>query len=164
MAGYVAALRSGGPPLVCGRPPGTTTHGTSRRGSLHVTASGPDVRRDDLPAEWASRPVLREVPEADDSVRLYLHEIGRYALLTADQEVELAKRMERGRLAQQTLERADPGQDEGVALQVFVTDGGSGPPAHDRRESPPRGVSVAKKYTGAGPAASRPDRGRATWA
>ncbi len=114
-----------------------------------MTASGPDVRRDDLPAEWGSRPVLREVPESDDSVRLYLHEIGRYALLTADQEVELAKRMERGRLAQQTLERTDLGQDEGVALQVFVTDGEAAR-QHMIAANLRLVVSVAKKYTGRG--------------
>ena len=113
-----------------------------------MTASGPDVRRDDLPAEWASRPVLREVPEADDSVHLYLHEIGRYALLTADQEVELAKRMERGRLAQQTLERADLGQDEGRRAPGVRHGRGSGPPAHDRRESPPRGVGSGRNTRG----------------
>ncbi len=114
-----------------------------------MTASGPDVRYDDLPAGRASRPVLREVPETDDSVRLYLHEIGRYALLTADQEVELAKRMERGRLAQQALERANLDQDEGVAFQVLVADGEAAR-QHMIAANLRLVVSVAKKYTGRG--------------
>jgi len=37
-------------------------------------------------------------PEADDSVRRYLREIGSVPLLTRAQEVDLARRMERGRL------------------------------------------------------------------
>ena len=114
-----------------------------------MTASGPDVRYDDLPAGRASRPVLREVPETDDSVRLYLHEIGRYALLTADQEVALAKRMERGRLAQQALERANLDQDEGVAFQVLVADGEAAR-QHMIAANLRLVVSVAKKYTGRG--------------
>ena len=35
-------------------------------------------------------------PSGADSVGLFLHEIGRYPLLTKDEEIELAKRVERG--------------------------------------------------------------------
>jgi RNA polymerase primary sigma factor len=44
------------------------------------------VREDDEPAS----------PATTDSVQLFLNEIGRYDLLTADEEVVLAKRVERG--------------------------------------------------------------------
>jgi len=40
----------------------------------------------------------KHTPEADDSVRRYLREIGSVPLLTRAQEVELARRMERGKL------------------------------------------------------------------
>jgi RNA polymerase primary sigma factor len=40
----------------------------------------------------------RSLPEPDDSVRRYLREIGSVPLLTRAQEVELARRMERGRI------------------------------------------------------------------
>ena len=40
---------------------------------------------------------LEEQEASDDSVRMYLHEIGRVQLLTADNEKSLAKRMEDGR-------------------------------------------------------------------
>ncbi len=114
-----------------------------------MTTSGASVRRGDTQAEWAARPGLREVPEADDSVRLYLHEIGRYALLTADQEVELAKSIERGQLAQQALERPGLSQDEGIALQVLVSDGEASR-QHMIAANLRLVVSVAKKYTGRG--------------
>ena len=114
-----------------------------------MTASGPSVRRGDTRAAWASQPGLRDMPETDDSVRLYLHEIGRYALLTAAEEVELAKRMERGQLAQESLERADLGQDEGVALQVLVADGEAAR-QHMIAANLRLVVSLAKKYTGRG--------------
>ena len=46
---------------------------------------------------------LIEAIEADDTVGLYLKEIGRVALLTAPQEVDLAQRMERGREAREQI-------------------------------------------------------------
>ena len=99
--------------------------------------------------EWASRPELREVPETDDSVRLYLHEIGRYALLTAEQEVELAQRIEHGQLAQQALEHPGLRQDKRVALQVLVADGEAAR-QHMIAANLRLVVSLAKKYTGRG--------------
>ncbi len=55
---------------------------------------------------------LAEIPDLgdialDDPVRMYLQEIGQVPLLTAEQEVELAKQMEAGDIARQQLERED---------------------------------------------------------
>ncbi|HEX2517819.1 MAG TPA: sigma-70 factor domain-containing protein, partial [Chloroflexota bacterium] len=53
-----------------------------------------------------STAALEEPPETDDSVRMYLREIGRVSLLNAKQEVDLAQSIERGRMALELL--ADP--------------------------------------------------------
>jgi RNA polymerase primary sigma factor len=47
-------------------------------------------------AEEDEREALEETLSPEDPVRLYLREIGRISLLTADQEVQLGQRMERG--------------------------------------------------------------------
>src|SRR5881275_1018181 len=56
---------------------------------------------EDVPDVWD-----QEVPTTD-LVRVYLTDIGRVALLTAEQEVELAKRIEAGLYAQEKIRQAD---------------------------------------------------------
>jgi RNA polymerase primary sigma factor len=86
-----------------------------------------------------------------DSVRLYLQEIGETDLLTMQEEVWLAKRMERGKLAEEQL--ADPcltlGNDERAALDADKLDGELAR-AHLIRANLRLVVSVAKKYVGRG--------------
>ncbi len=55
-----------------------------------------------------------EVPEGisiDDPVRMYLKEIGRVPLLVGDDEIKLAKRMEKGRQASKLLQGWEPNKD-----------------------------------------------------
>ncbi|HEU5111267.1 MAG TPA: sigma-70 factor domain-containing protein, partial [Micromonosporaceae bacterium] len=61
---------------------------------------------------------------AADLVRVYLNGIGRTALLTAQEEVELAKRIEAGVFAQHMLETADRLQTiRRNELKALVVDG-----------------------------------------
>ncbi len=77
----------------------------------------------------------------DDPVRMYLREIGRVPLLSAAEEVSLAKRMERGRLEQQK-----PLREQSLRI---ILDGEEG--QRKLTEANLRlVVSVAKKYIGRG--------------
>jgi RNA polymerase primary sigma factor len=68
-----------------------------RRGRAQLTAL---TSVEDLVAAYAARKVpqhqIASEEQTLDSLRLYLHSIGKVDLLTAEQEVELAKRIERG--------------------------------------------------------------------
>jgi len=87
--------------------------------------------------------------EIDDSISLYLKEIGRVPLLTAEQEVELAQRMERGRAARRQLAKGvdDPVEREQLLAQVKD---GQAAQEHLIKANSRLVVSVAKKYVGRG--------------
>ncbi|MFC1465616.1 MAG: sigma-70 family RNA polymerase sigma factor [Candidatus Brachytrichaceae bacterium NZ_4S206] len=93
---------------------------------------------------------LLEAIEADDTVGLYLKEIGRVALLTAPQEVDLAQRMERGREAREQLQ-SDPNltPEERERLEMLVEDGMAAR-EHLINANSRLVISVAKKYIGRG--------------
>ncbi|MGC9358678.1 MAG: sigma-70 family RNA polymerase sigma factor, partial [Anaerolineae bacterium] len=85
---------------------------------------------------------------ADDPIGLYLREIGKVSLLTAEQEVELAKRMEAGQKAQKKINRVkDP--DKRRELQAIIDDGIAAR-EHLVRANSRLVISVAKKYIGRG--------------
>ena len=56
----------------------------------------------------------------EDHVRMYLKEIGKVPLLTAEEEVELAMKMETGAVADKILEADDPGLYELIASKKAV--------------------------------------------
>ena len=88
--------------------------------------------------------------DIDDSISLYLKEIGRIPLLTAEQEVELSKRMENGRTARRRLNK--DGQldvDERQSLKAVIRDGKAAQ-EHLVKANSRLVVSVAKKYVGRG--------------
>lgn len=88
--------------------------------------------------------------DIDDSISLYLKEIGRIPLLTAEQEVSLAKRMEAGRNAKRRLSRDGKlDSDERRELADLVKDGQAAQ-EHLIKANSRLVVSVAKKYVGRG--------------
>ena len=84
-----------------------------------------------------------------DSVRLYLQEIGETDLLTMQEEVWLAKRMERGKLAERRLRTEVLTPDEIEALEADKLDGERAR-THLIQANLRLVVSVAKKYVGRG--------------
>ncbi|HEU5034012.1 MAG TPA: RNA polymerase sigma factor [Mycobacteriales bacterium] len=100
------------------------------------------------------------VPEEDtsgpstDLVRAYLKEIGRVALLNAEQEVELAKRIEAGLFAAEKLRQADSGEiklTKTVRKDLeWLSADGQRAKDHLLEANLRLVVSVAKRYTGRG--------------
>lgn len=87
--------------------------------------------------------------EIDDSISLYLKEIGRVPLLTAEEEVALAKRMEKGREARKQLTQGIDDWEERERLLWLVRDGQAAQ-EHLIKANSRLVVSVAKKYVGRG--------------
>lgn len=116
---------------------------------LALAAEGED------PYAWSNDLIddagYQQALDTDDVVGLYLKEAGRVPLLTGSQEVELAKRMERGLLASKKLkemgERLSP--DDRYLLQDLVGDGEAAQ-EHLVRANARLVISVAKKYIGRG--------------
>ena len=87
---------------------------------------------------------------AADLVRVYLNGIGKTALLTAEDEVELAKRIEAGLYAQHLLDtRKRLGEKRKNALASIATDGRAAR-SHLLEANLRLVVSLAKRYTGRG--------------
>ena len=86
-----------------------------------------------------------------DSVHTYLKSIGRRSLLTAEQEVDLAKRIEAGLYAEHKLETAT-GLDDGASARdlELVAEDGRRAKAHMLEANLRLVVSVAKKYSDRG--------------
>lgn len=93
----------------------------------------------------------RQALDTDDVVGLYLKEAGRVPLLTAAEEVSLAKRMERGMQATERLKRYGDKLplDDIYDLKERVADGEMAQ-EHLIRANARLVISVAKKYIGRG--------------
>ena len=87
--------------------------------------------------------------EIDDSISLYLKEIGRVPLLTAEEEVSLAKRMEKGRDSRKQLTLGIDDWEARERLLWLVRDGQAAQ-EHLIKANSRLVVSVAKKYVGRG--------------
>jgi RNA polymerase primary sigma factor len=113
-----------------------------------AVVEAPDVDEDRVRARKEANEALKA--PTNDPVRMYLKEIGRVALLTAQQEVELAQRIESGLLAQEKLDR------EGKLSQTKEDDlrwqrrDGAMAKRHLVEANLRLVVSIAKRYVGRG--------------
>ncbi|HVC73627.1 MAG TPA: sigma-70 factor domain-containing protein, partial [Mycobacteriales bacterium] len=135
--------------------PHRTQRPTARSDAAGSDASNPAV---DSGAEVDERlPDLDEQSAAlsADLVRVYLNEIGKVALLNAEQEVELSKRIEAGLYADHLL--ADAGTKSGTKLTpakrrdlLALAADGRRAKEHLLQANLRLVVSLAKRYTGHG--------------
>jgi len=86
---------------------------------------------------------------ADDPVGLYFRQMAQEPLLTAEEEIELAKRIEAGREAAAQLADLDPLSEQASALQPIIADGQLAR-EHLGRANTRLVVSIAKRYMGQG--------------
>ncbi|MGB8505207.1 sigma-70 family RNA polymerase sigma factor, partial [Mycobacterium sp.] len=95
-----------------------------------------------------------ELTASADSVRAYLKQIGKVALLNAEEEVELAKRIEAGLYATQLMtEKADRGEKLPVQQRrdmAWICRDGDRAKNHLLEANLRLVVSLAKRYTGRG--------------
>jgi DNA-directed RNA polymerase sigma subunit (sigma70/sigma32) len=115
---------------------------TQRTDSDHseATSERPELSAEDLDAQ----------SPAADLVRVYLNGIGKTALLSAAQEVELAKRIEAGLFAEEKLAESERmNTDQRIDLEWIAEDGRRAK-NHLLEANLRLVVSLAKRYTGRG--------------
>jgi len=91
---------------------------------------------------------LRHI-DTDDTIGLYLKEVSRVPLLTADEEVDLAQRIERGRMAREELATGSINGARRSELRDLIEDGWAAR-EHLVTANSRLVISVAKKYMGRG--------------
>lgn len=104
---------------------------------------------DDL-VEDADRPEAHPLSASSDSVRQYLNEIGRTELLTAEMEVDLAKRYQAGLAAVVMMSSGAELTPRRRAQLMLVKRGGERAKDHMIRANLRLVVSVARKFRGRG--------------
>jgi RNA polymerase primary sigma factor len=108
-----------------------------------------DAGDEDGAEEEADDEAVLSSLDADDTVGLYLKEVGRVPLLTAEQEVSLAKRIERGRRAREVMAGSAVSAKRRRELQLHIEDGWAAR-EHLITANSRLVISVAKKYMGRG--------------
>jgi RNA polymerase primary sigma factor len=115
-----------------------------------LRADGVDLREDSESALADTGISSDELVHVSDPVRMYLQEIGRYPLLTTQQEVELSMQIEAGeRAAERLVENAEMTAAERIILDRQIRKGDR---ARQRLavSNLRLVVSIAKKYVGRG--------------
>ena len=111
---------------------------------LDATPDEADGRPEAAPPDEGRRPVT------SDLVRIYLREIGRVPLLTAEDEVELAKAIEAGLFADEKLSGGLPCPDAGRAELALLAADGLRAKQRLIEANLRLVVSIAKRYIGRG--------------
>ncbi|OZM74670.1 RNA polymerase subunit sigma [Amycolatopsis antarctica] len=126
-----------------------------RGGKTAKSANDPDFVWDEEESE-ALRQARKdaELTASADSVRAYLKQIGKVALLNAEEEVELAKRIEAGLYAAERVRNAEE-EGEKLATQMrrdlkWIVRDGERAKNHLLEANLRLVVSLAKRYTGRG--------------
>jgi len=87
--------------------------------------------------------------DTDDTIGLYLKEVSRVPLLTAEEEVELSQRIERGRMAREELANGKVSNKRRSELRLLIEDGWAAR-EHLVTANSRLVISVAKKYMSRG--------------
>ncbi|MGH3611185.1 MAG: RNA polymerase sigma factor [Pseudonocardia sp.] len=136
-----------------------TNTGANRRSPSQRERSTPQKSGDFVWDEEESEALRQARKDAEltasaDSVRAYLKQIGKVALLNAEEEVELAKRIEAGLYAAERLRRAiDAGEKVSPQLRRdlrWIVRDGERAKNHLLEANLRLVVSLAKRYTGRG--------------
>ena len=85
--------------------------------------------------------------DTNDTIGLYLREVSRVPLLNAQEEVDLAQRIESGRIAREELARGNITSRRRIELRRLIEDGW-GAREHLIKANSRLVISVAKKYMG----------------
>ncbi|MGB7450087.1 MAG: RNA polymerase sigma factor [Ornithinimicrobium sp.] len=122
--------------------PARSTSSTTREDESFVLSSADD---DDAPAQQ-----VVTAGATADPVKDYLKQIGKVALLNAEQEVELAKRIEAGLFAEERLNSADKLDAKLKRELWWIGQDGRNAKNHLLEANLRLVVSLAKRYTGRG--------------
>jgi RNA polymerase primary sigma factor len=115
-----------------------------------VSGSGSDSDIDDSSVIDAGGTAARPGDGALDMVQHYLQEIGRVALLTAQQEIDLAEQIERGNLAEAQIAAAPTSSAREQRMLQLLIQQGNDARRHLIQANLRLVVSIAKKYVGRG--------------
>jgi RNA polymerase primary sigma factor len=119
--------------------------------TLHEEPSDEDLASNSDEVEGAKNLFADDLEniDTDDTIGLYLKEVSRVPLLNAEEEVELAQRIERGRMAREELARGNVTSRRRLELRKLIEDGWAAR-EHLITANSRLVISVAKKYMGRG--------------
>ncbi len=124
---------------------------TAELEATDIEVCGPEDTQDEPDGETlaADRSTTLEGLDSDDTVSLYFHEVSAVALLSREEEIGLAKRIERGRRAHHRLLCGDPPPGRRPALERMASDGQA---AYDHlvKANSRLVIAMAKRYRGQG--------------